>query len=97
MLLSPITVITYWNGHRVKQLSRTIKDNLAAMAICIEEKVGNIRTVKWFNQVCLSSVSITIRNERNTSIIRKRITSSFSMTIAELVFVLHLVLKWVYQ
>ena len=51
MLLSPITVITYWNGQRVKRLSCTIKDNLAAMAICVEEKVGNIRTVKWFNQV----------------------------------------------
>ena len=36
---------------RVKKLSRTIKDNLAQMTICLEEKIGNIRTVKWFNQV----------------------------------------------
>ena len=50
LLLSPITVITYFNGRRVKRLSRTIKDNLAQMNICVEEKVGNIRTVKWFNQ-----------------------------------------------
>ncbi|KNB44168.1 ATP-binding cassette sub-family b member mitochondrial [Blastocystis sp. subtype 4] len=50
LLLSPITVITYYNGRRVKKLSRTIKDNLAQMNICVEEKVGNIRTVKWFNQ-----------------------------------------------
>lgn len=56
MLLSPITIITYWNGQRVKKLSRTIKDNLAAMAICVEEKIGNIRTVKWFNQVDHCSV-----------------------------------------
>ena len=54
LLLSPITVITYYNGRRVKKLSRTIKDNLAQMNICVEEKVGNIRTVKWFNQVWLS-------------------------------------------
>lgn len=51
LLLSPITVITYYNGRRVKKLSRTIKDNLAQMTICLEEKIGNIRTVKWFNQV----------------------------------------------
>ncbi|KAK8791662.1 hypothetical protein WA588_001973 [Blastocystis sp. NMH] len=50
LLLSPITVITYYNGRRVKKLSRTIKDNLAQMTICLEEKIGNIRTVKWFNQ-----------------------------------------------
>ena len=31
LLLSPITVITYYNGRRVKKLSRTIKDNLAQM------------------------------------------------------------------
>ena len=51
LLLSPITVITYYNGRRVKKLSRAIKDNLAQMTICLEEKIGNIRTVKWFNQV----------------------------------------------
>lgn len=54
LLLSPITVITYYNGRRDEKLSRTIKDNLAQMNICVEEKVGNIRTVKWFNQVWLS-------------------------------------------
>lgn len=51
LLLSPITVLSFYNGRRVKKLSRTIKDNLADMNICVEEKVGNIRTVKWFNQV----------------------------------------------
>ena len=50
LLLSPITVITFYNGKRVKKLSRDIKDNLATMNICIEEKIGNINTVKWFNQ-----------------------------------------------
>ena len=50
LLLSPITVITFYNGKRVKKLSRDIKDNLADMTVCIEEKIGNINTVKWFNQ-----------------------------------------------
>lgn len=50
LLLSPISIITYFNGRRVKRLSRVIKDNLAQMSICVEEKIGNIRTVKWFNQ-----------------------------------------------
>lgn len=54
LLLSPITVLSFYNGRRVKKLSRTIKDNLADMNICVEERVGNIRTVKWFNQVTWS-------------------------------------------
>ena len=53
LLLSPISIITYFNGRRVKRLSRVIKDNLAQMSICVEEKIGNIRTVKWFNQVMI--------------------------------------------
>ena len=51
LLLSPISVVAFYNGKRVKKLSKEIKDNLADMNICVEERVGNIRTVKWFNQV----------------------------------------------
>ena len=81
LLLSPITLFTYFNGHRIKKLSRTIKDNLAQMNICVEEKVGNIRTVKWFNQVEIVTFFLH-RNEENILTINVKTRCFLTMIIS---------------